>query len=83
MDFIISDSGGVEDEDALQSMNLNEKKDLMRGIQQSKEASSSIVSCILDLLAYRQTVTFPCDQVKITRNKSFQLLPFYFLFVVM
>lgn len=50
--FIISDSGGVEDEDALQSMNLNEKKDLMRGIQQSKEASI-IVSCILDLLAYR------------------------------
>lgn len=43
--FIISDSGGVEDEDALQSMNLNEKKDLMRGIQQSKEASI-IVSCI-------------------------------------
>lgn len=53
-----TDSGAVEDHENLSGMSTEEKKNLLKGINQSKEEFSSEVKWLLDINVLYSPITF-------------------------
>lgn len=53
-----TDSGAVEDHENLSGMSTEEKKNLLKGINQSKEEFSSEVKWLLDINVLYLPITF-------------------------